>query len=392
MIVRLPCSGGNVLKNHPAIDNSKHPARNHWSLKVKICESIIVGKGFFIRIPYTWYSVCMQIDTIILVVGMIIGFGIVGYLVHKNNTPKTDEKALANWLQSMQRSIEHTNATLQETLRMTQTDTHRALTTQTKDINERLDTASQVMGELKKNLGELSEVGRGIKDLQMFLQSPKLRGELGEEILADTIAQLFPKQSFHLQYSFKTGAKVDAAIKTDGGLLPIDAKFPMSNFIMMHTAELLTERSKAKREFGSDVKKHMMDISKKYILPDEGTLDFALMYVPSESVYYEIVSDAELMKLAKRLRIYPVSPNTLYAHLQVLLVSFQGKELEKRTHEVMRLLRSISTDYTKIVDQYTVLTKHVSNAYSSTSTVSFTLQQLGNKLSQTEQLTDGEKT
>lgn len=333
----------------------------------------------------------MQIDTIILVIGMIIGFSIIGYVLSRKKSSDPDQKALSDWLQSMQRSIDHTNLTLQETLRMTQTDTHRALTTQTKEINDRLDSASQVMGDLKKNLGELSEVGRGIKDLQMFLQSPKLRGGLGEEILADTIAQLFPKQSFHLQYAFKTGAKVDAAIKTDGGILPIDAKFPMSNFVAMHKEELASERTKAKKEFVSDVKKHMNDISKKYILPDEGTLDFALMYVPSESVYYEIVSESELMNFAKRLRIYPVSPNTLYAHLQVLLVSFQGKELEKRTHEVMRLLRSISTDYTKMVDQYNVLTKHVSNAYNSTSTVSFTLQQLGNKLSQTEQLTDGEK-
>ena len=93
-------------------------------------------------------------------------------------------------------------------------------------------------------------------------------------------------------------------------------------------------RIAAKRDFIADVKKHVTDISKKYILPEEGTMDFALMYIPSESVYYEIANLNELMDFARENRVYPVSPNTLYAHLQVLLLSFQGKELEQKSREV----------------------------------------------------------
>lgn len=333
----------------------------------------------------------MQADTLILLSGILIGFAIIGYLVSRKQSQGNDQTALVEWLKTMQTSLDRTNEALQNTLRGSTAETNRVLVTNSKQLNERLDSAAHVIGELKKNMGELSEVGRGIKDLQAFLQSPKLRGNLGEEVLADMIAQLFPKQSFHLQYAFKTGVKVDAAIKTDAGILPIDAKFPMTNYIAMHSAELEADRMRAKKEFAGDVKKHLTDIANKYILPDEGTLDFALMYIPSEAVYYEIVTDISLMTTARKQRIYPVSPNTLYAHLQVLLVSFQGKEIEKKTQNVLTLLRAISGDYVKLTEQYLTLTKHITNAYNNTSTVSQTIEQIGQKLNKTNQLTDGEK-
>jgi DNA recombination protein RmuC len=106
---------------------------------------------------------------------------------------------MIEWLNSMQRSLEHTNTSLQETLRGTTAETNRVLLTNTKQLNERLDTAATVIGELKRNLGEMSEVGKGIRSLQEFLQSPKLRGNIGEQVLADMIGQTFPRQSFHLQ-------------------------------------------------------------------------------------------------------------------------------------------------------------------------------------------------
>ncbi|KKS90125.1 MAG: hypothetical protein UV63_C0006G0028, partial [Microgenomates group bacterium GW2011_GWC1_43_11] len=133
---------------------------------------------------------------------------------------------------------------------------------------------------------------------------------------------------------FRSGLKVDAVLKTDAGLLCIDSKFPMENFSKMHKGETESERQQAKKDFIADLKKHISDISKKYILPEEGTMDFALMYIPSESVYYEIVNMTEVMEIARKSRVYPVSPNTLYAHLQVLLLSFQGKELEQKSQEV----------------------------------------------------------
>lgn len=115
-------------------------------------------------------------------------------------------------------------------------------------------------------------------------------------------------------------------------------------------------------------------------------MDFALMYIPSESVYYEVANMEELMEVARKARVYPVSPNTLYAHLQVLLLSFQGKELEQKSQEVFRLLRAIQKDYEKIDENLGVMGKHVTNAYNSMNTVSSGFAQLGQKLSQTRRI------
>lgn len=261
----------------------------------------------------------------------------------------------------------------------------------TQSLNERLDNAAKVIGQVQKNLGEMSEVGRGIRSLQEFLQSPKLRGGLGEEVLKEMIGQTFPKNAFHLQYPFKSGAKVDAVLKTEAGLLCIDSKFPMENFNVMVKGETEGERNVGKRQFTSDVKKHIEDISRKYILPEEGTMDFALMYIPSEAVYYEVVNIQELSNFARRLRVYPVSPNTLYAHLQVLLLSFEGKDLETKSREVFRILRAVQKDYTKVEDNIGVLQKHLNNAYNMMSSVITSFTQLGQKISSTQSLGAGVK-
>lgn len=280
--------------------------------------------------------------------------------------------ALTAWLKSMQ-----------DTVRGNSQDTAKILQENSRQLNDRLDNAAKVISEVQKNLGEMSEVGRNLKSLQDFLRSPKLRGGIGEEIMSQMIGQTFPKNSFHLQYQFKSGVKVDAALKTDAGLLCIDSKFPLENFQALAKGD-----DGAKKAFQSDVKKHLTDISKKYILPQEGTVDFALMYIPSEPIYYEIVNTVELMKLGRDLRVYPVSPSTFYAHLQILLQSFQGKELEAKSREVFQLLRAIQRDHGQLQDAIGLLGRHLTNAHNQLGNVSQSSSQLGQKLSQTHQLED----
>lgn len=259
------------------------------------------------------------------------------------------------------------------------------LKSSTGQINQRLNSATELMAAVQKNLGEMSEIGRGIKSLQEFLQNPKLRGGLGEQVLGEMIGQTFPKNAFYLQYSFKSGVKVDAALKTDAGILCIDSKFPMDNF-----QALVKNEPGAKTAFISDVKKHIISISQKYILPEENTTDFALMFIPSESVYYEVVNTPELMKQTQDQRVYPVSPNTLYAHLQVLLLSFQGKDLESKSREVFKLLQAIQKDYSKTDENLSVLNRHLTNAYNQMGNVTSQFNTLGQKLSRTNKLKEPE--
>ncbi|MBI2033037.1 MAG: DNA recombination protein RmuC [Candidatus Levybacteria bacterium] len=298
-----------------------------------------------------------------------------------------DTQTLLEWLKTMQQSLEVTNKTLNEAMRTNSSDMVKTLQENSKQLNDRLDKAASVIHNVGKEVGQMSEIGRSMKELQDFLKSPKLRGNIGEQVLKDLIAQMFPKNSFHLQYQFKSGEKVDAAIKTDAGILPIDSKFPMENYQRLMKSQTSTdEYSVLQKEFIKDIKKHIDTISKKYILPLEGTMDFALMYVPSESVYYEVVNLSELMDYARRKRVYIVSPTTLYAHLQTILLSFEGKKIESKSKEVFKLLRTLQIEYEKVQDNMSVLGKHIANASSQFVNVQTGFVQIGQKLSTTKQL------
>ena len=257
----------------------------------------------------------------------------------------------------------------------------KTLQENSKQLNDRLDRAAVVIQNVGREVGQMSEIGRSMKELQDFLKSPKLRGNIGEAVLKDLISQMFPKNSFHIQYQFKSGERVDAAIQTDAGILPIDSKFPMENFQrMMKTDAKTNDYSSLQKEFAKDIKRHIDAISQKYILPEEGTMDFALMYVPSETVYYEVVNMTEVMEYAKNKRIYIVSPSTLYAHLQTILLSFEGKKIESRSREIFRMLRALQVDYNKVEENMNTLGRHLNNASSQFSKTNMGLSTLGKKI------------
>lgn len=330
----------------------------------------------------------MSIETVLIGV-LLIAIIAIFYFFNKKlsalQQPKQDQ-ALLEWLKTMQSSIDLTNKTLNESMHSNSSQMIRTLQENSRQLNDRLDKAAIIFKEVGMEVGQMSEIGRSMRELQTFLKSPKLRGNIGEEILTDLIQQMFPKQSFHLQYMFMSGEKVDAAIQTDAGILPIDAKFPLENFQKMAASETEEAKQQFQKEFIRDVKRHVDAISKKYILPDEGTMDFALMYVPSEAIYYEIVNITEIMTYAKRNRVYVVSPSTLYAHLQTILLSFEGKKIEVRSKEVFKLLRGLQTDYEKLQDNLTILGKHLTNASAQYMQVTTSYSQFGKKLQTSKML------
>lgn len=332
----------------------------------------------------------MQSEIFVIAASFVLGFLILFYLLNKRlselNSKKTDD-TLLEWLKSMQSSVESTNKTLNDALRDTQKNIATTLQSNTKALNERLDNAARVIAGVQKNIGEMSEIGRSMKDLQEFLRSPKLRGNIGEQVLKELLGQMLPKQSFFLQYGFKNGAMVDAAIKTAAGIIPVDAKFPMENYRKLAKAQSESERKMLQREFIKDIKRHIEDISKKYILTDEGTIDYALMYIPSESVYYEIVnSDSDLIDYSHTMRVLPVSPTTFYAYLRAILMSFEGQKIEARAREILQAIRAVQKDYTKVDENLSVLGKHIGNSYNMMSTVTTSFSQLGQKITATQSL------
>ncbi len=245
----------------------------------------------------------------------------------------------------------------------------------TGDLNTRLDNAAKVVSEVSKGLGSLSEatkkvfdVGKDIASLQEILRSPKLRGGLGELFLGDLLAQILPPAHFTLQHRFKSGEAVDAVLRLGQNLVPVDAKFPLENFRRVVEVATEEERKAAKRKFIADVKKHVDAIAGKYILPDEGTFDFALMYIPAENVYYELIikdeaidSDKGLLNYSFTKRVIPVSPNSFYAYLQTILLGLKGMHVEERAQEILTSLARLSGDFRKFQEEYELVGKHLTN-------------------------------
>jgi DNA recombination protein RmuC len=260
-------------------------------------------------------------------------------------------------------------------------------------LGERLDNAAKVVGSVQKSLGGLEEanrriyeVGKDIASLQEILRAPKLRGGLGEFLLENLLAQVLPPDHFSTQYSFRSGEKADAVIKLGNSLVPVDAKFPLENFKRALQAESDEERTRAKKQFTADVKKHIDAIAQKYILPDEGTYDFALMYIPAENVYYETIikdesaAEKSLSEYALSKRVIPVSPGSFYAYLQAIVLGLKGMKVEERAKEIIRYIGRLQGDFSRFRDEFELVGKHLGHAQSSYQSADKRIEQFGQKL------------
>ena len=243
-------------------------------------------------------------------------------------------------------------------------------------IGQRLDSAREVISKVSERLGELSktseqihEVGKNIATLQEILRPPKLRGGLGEQFLGELLSQILPPEFFTLQYTFSSGERVDAVVRIGEKLVPIDSKFPLDNFKRVVECKTDEERKTYQKTFSRDVKKHVDDIANKYILPQEGTYDFALLYIPAENVYYETITKDEsfgeekgVLNYALTKRVIPVSPNSFYAYLQVIILGLKGLQIEKDALKIQALLSGLKKDIGGFQEDFQLVGKHLINA------------------------------
>lgn len=311
----------------------------------------------------------MESSTILLISGIVFVLAIIIFWLRRIEQKASVSGELVEWMKELGKRVEVSTLSVDQ-----------KLSRNMELFNNRLDSTSTVIAQVHKSIGEFSEIGRSMKQLQDFLQSPKLRGNIGEHILKELLCQCIPSEMYTLQYTFSNGEKVDAIVKTGQGFIPIDSKFPIENFRKMCEAETELLKESYKKEFIRDVKKHILDIAKKYIVVAEGTIDYALMYIPSESVYYEIIKNAELYDLANSKRILPVSPLSFYAYLKAILVSFEGQRVQSQAKEILMMLQSIKKDYEKSDEAYSILTKHITNTYNQSTQFSRNFMSLGQKI------------
>jgi DNA recombination protein RmuC len=245
-----------------------------------------------------------------------------------------------------------------------------------KSFGEKFDSSLRVIGDIQKTIGSLEEtnkqmlaIGKDIASLQDLLRPPQIRGGLGEMTLNNILSELLPAQHFEEQYRFRNGVIVDAVIKIGSRIVPIDSKFPLESFERYNACTDDKEKSSNLKEFCRSVKSKIDDISAKYILEDEATFDFALMYIPSENVYYQTILKNEIEVEGKSIaeyalgkRVVIVSPNSIYAYLRVIHIGLRGMQFENNVRKIMDDYSRLGKELEKFEKQFATLGAHINHA------------------------------
>lgn len=314
-------------------------------------------------------------EQVLAIVGIVLILVVLGLLVwlivaHSAVTREAAGQAagiglLQQQLETLKAAADGTKDTLQKSLQAGQNT-----------VTQSLQASMKVLGQLNAQIGQLQgtnkqmmQIGTEVRRLQQILASPKLRGQMGEWSLESLLSQILPKESYELQYSFKDGKVVDALIKLADFSVPVDAKFPLPGFERLIKTENDDEKTKLRRQFHRDVAAHIDKIASDYIRPAEGTLDFALMYVPAENIYYETVikygdDTKDILQYSLDKKVIPVSPNLLYTYLMTVAMGLHGLQIEKQAAEIRQNLKRLNSSFADFGGNWDTLGTHLRNAYS----------------------------
>jgi DNA recombination protein RmuC len=309
--------------------------------------------------------------TTVAVIGILL-IAAVGMLIFMLSAVRRESAAQQTAVGLLQQQLEQVRQTQQA---LTQT-LDRNLQAGQQSMTDFLKHSGNTLGELKEQLGKLKgdseqmlRIGQDVRKLQDILKAPKLRGQLGEQSLGGLLGNILPADHFALQHTFGNGKIVDALIRLPEYSVSVDAKFPLPAFEKMIAADSDEEKARLRRQFQNDVCKHIDKIADSYILPAEGTLDFALMYIPAENVYYETIikyeaDKTDLLEYALAKKVIPVSPNLLYAYLMTIVMGLHGMQIEKQAAQIRANLGQLAAGFSSFVATWEVLGKHLRNAQS----------------------------
>ena len=297
-------------------------------------------------------------------------------LSSKNDSlSKETVQKLSEVEKEINKTIREVTQALNGTTTQIVTDVKNTIQGVNKEFVNYTKTLSEKLGKLDQKLEVVERISSEIKDLQDILKPPKQRGSFGEVLLENLIKDIFPKDMYEFQYSMGTD-KVDAVLKIDGKILPIDSKFPLDNYL-----KVLNE-GKSIDALVRDVRKMIDDISRKYIKPSEyNTTNFALMYIPSESVWYSLfVMNPSVFKYAVEKKVFPVSPNTLMSYLYVVLEGLRAFEIEKSVDSLISEINSLSKNIEEGINEFGKLEKHMRNSLNKIKSVKDTLVEISDKV------------
>lgn len=293
-----------------------------------------------------------------VIIGILIG-GIVGYALLKRRNQEIDPAQTI-----LHQRLDALTQLIHDQLKVGRESTERA----TMSVFQQVQGFTKGMTELQETVKQVQDSVKDVSSFQEMFRSPKLRGTWGELSLESILKEYFPQGGYQTQFAFSSGEIVDAVLKLPNDLyLCIDSKFSWENFKKMTEAQAEPERQAYRKSFLSDIKKRIDEIATKYILLSEGTVDMALMYMPAESIYYEVIQNLkedDVAEYARKRKVYLASPNTLYITLSAVIHWFKDVGLQKQTRDIMKRLEGVIKDAGTLSNDFRKLGDHLSDATS----------------------------
>ncbi len=322
-------------------------------------------------------------DTIVIFFVFLLGFFLNLFLNRKSTTDKTQSLAI----QDLERRLTDLMSGQLQEIRGTVDGSSKTMMDQVRSF-------TQETTGLKNELENIQKKVSSISSFQEIFRSPKLRGQWGEASLEYILSQHYPAELYETQYLFSSGHQVDVAIKLPNKkILPIDAKFSSENFErMIHAQE--DEKEAYSQKFINDIKQRILEISSKYIRPAENTVDFALMYIPAEAIYYEIMFNLAKQDIAEhawKKKVVLTSPNTIYLTLRTIEHWFQDTQFSKKTQEIIQRFERITKDADVLADEFRKLGRHIKESSSAYERSEKRLSLLGNRVKQLIKIGDKKK-
>ncbi len=299
----------------------------------------------------------MAEPSLILIVFLIIGGVLIFFLLKKSNVDKVQSDSIKD----LERRITDLMINQLREIRGSVDGSSQAM-------NKQISSFTKETVQIREELKQVQETMKGISSFQEIFRTPKLRGEWGEANLGHILSEYFPQELCLANYSFSSGAQVEFVLKLPNKkLLPVDAKFFSDNFVKMKETQGEEERNILQKKLIQDIKLKINEISSKYILPSEDTVDFALMFIPAEAIFYEIMfnlREEDIASYARSKKVVLTSPNTIYLTLRTIIDWFRDTQISRQTKEILKKLSRIQTDANKLMNGFRKLGDHLRSASS----------------------------
>ena len=306
-------------------------------------------------------GIALAIAVVVIIAGAIL----FSRLTQIDKTVSASEDRLRTTLETLQSNLTHVTTSNQQSLTQ---------------VNERLGALGESNARLLEETGKLGE-------LREAFRAPGPRGGFGELLLENALRDVLAADQYGIQHAFDDGSRVDAVVRICERLVPIDSKFPTAPFEELAAATNENDRQRSRRAFLRAVRGHV-DAVAGYVKPDEGTVDYALMYVPAENVFHQIVirergDDAGSAPVdhAQSRGVFITSPSTLYLYLQTIATALRGFAIEQHAREISDNVSRLARDFSGTLEDYRVMGRHLNNARSKYEDVFRTLEQFSERLS-----------